>query len=231
MRFLSIRQTLPLIGVALLPLAALPAFAQTSTFALPLTTGSGNKLDVGTFVAGQTYQITATGSGDLVDSRFQVNPDGTLAAPAGGVYAFANFGATCSSVYGGDGINHFVGGGSTYDQTGSGFAFAGPQTTDTTNPADIRFGSVVGTFSAAPGRNDWFYIGKSGTFVVPAAGDLYLAVADTVNGDNHGSYAVTLTTPAAVPEASTNVSLGLLLVLGLGGMAVAAKRRKSAAQA
>ncbi len=35
--------------------------------------------------------------------------------------------------------------------------------------------------------------------------------------------------PAAVPEASTTVSLGLLLMLGLGGMAVAAKRRKSAA--
>jgi hypothetical protein len=34
-----------------------------------------------------------------------------------------------------------------------------------------------------------------------------------------------------VPEASTTVSLGLLLMLGLGGMAVAAKRKKSAAQA
>ena len=33
--------------------------------------------------------------------------------------------------------------------------------------------------------------------------------------------------PAAVPEASTTVSLGLLLSLGLGGMVVAAKRRKA----
>ena len=31
----------------------------------------------------------------------------------------------------------------------------------------------------------------------------------------------------AVPEASTTVSLGLLLALGFGGLAVAAKRRKS----
>ena len=33
--------------------------------------------------------------------------------------------------------------------------------------------------------------------------------------------------PAAVPEASTTVSLGLLLALGMGGIAVAAKRKKS----
>ena len=36
-------------------------------------------------------------------------------------------------------------------------------------------------------------------------------------------------TPSApVPEASTTVSLGLLLMLGLGAMVVAAKRRKTA---
>lgn len=35
-----------------------------------------------------------------------------------------------------------------------------------------------------------------------------------------------LSSPAAVPEASTTVSLGLLLVLGMGGMVVAAKRQK-----
>ncbi len=40
--------------------------------------------------------------------------------------------------------------------------------------------------------------------------------------------AVSLTqTPPAVPEASTTVSLGLLLALGLGGMVVAGRRRKA----
>ncbi len=34
--------------------------------------------------------------------------------------------------------------------------------------------------------------------------------------------------PAAVPEASTTVSLGLLLALGLSGMVVTAKQRKRA---
>lgn len=38
-------------------------------------------------------------------------------------------------------------------------------------------------------------------------------------------------TPAPVPEASTTVSLGLLLTLGMGGVMVAGKRRKSAASA
>ena len=36
-------------------------------------------------------------------------------------------------------------------------------------------------------------------------------------------------TVAAVPEASTTASLGLLLVLGLGGLVIAAKRRKASA--
>ena len=37
--------------------------------------------------------------------------------------------------------------------------------------------------------------------------------------------------PAAVPEASTTASFGLLLVLGMGGLVIAAKRKKTNAQA
>ena len=208
---------------------AQPALAGTTNFTLPLTTGSVNKLDLGPFAAGATFQFTFTGSGDLVNSNYQTNPNGSLAAPAMGPYTFANQGAAYSTAFGGDGINHFVGGGGNYDSSGSGFPFAGKMTTDTTDPADIRFGAVVGTFSATPGRSDWFYIGSGGTFTAPSGGgDLFVAVNDTNNTDNHGSYAGTLTTPApAVPEASTTVSLGLLLALGLGGRAVAGRRRKA----
>ena len=39
------------------------------------------------------------------------------------------------------------------------------------------------------------------------------------------------TTPAPVPEASTTVSLGLLLALGMGGIIVAARRKKVSAEA
>ena len=203
----------------------MPAAAQTTTFSLPLTTGSGSKLNIGTFGAGQTFSITVTGFGDLVDSRFQVNPDGTLHAPTTGDFSFANFGAAYSTTYGGDGINHFIGGGANFDAAGTGFGFAGPLTTDTTNPADIRLGTVVGTFSAAPTRSDWFVVGSGGTFKATTAGNLYLAVLDTYSPNDHGTYNGTLTTPAAVPEASTTVSLGLLLVLGMGGAVVARKKR------
>lgn len=38
-------------------------------------------------------------------------------------------------------------------------------------------------------------------------------------------------TPPAVPEASTTVSLGLMLALGMGGLVIASKRKKASAQA
>ena len=53
-------------------------------------------------------------------------------------------------------------------------------------------------------------------------------------GDGGDGYAVDFLTvgipsetPAAVPEASTNISFGVLLALGLGGMAFAAKKRRA----
>ena len=47
------------------------------------------------------------------------------------------------------------------------------------------------------------------------------------NGDqNTGNYTVNVSAaPPAVPEASTNLSLGLMLALGLGGLIVTARKR------
>lgn len=45
--------------------------------------------------------------------------------------------------------------------------------------------------------------------------------------DTEGLYTQFTVTPAAVPEASTTVSLGLLLALGLGGVVVAAKKKRA----
>ena len=54
-------------------------------------------------------------------------------------------------------------------------------------------------------------------------------------GDGGDGYAVDFltvgVTPAAVPEASTTVSLGVLLALGLGGMALAARKRSLRSEA
>lgn len=43
------------------------------------------------------------------------------------------------------------------------------------------------------------------------------------------AFNITVTGPAAVPEASTTVSFGLLLALGFGGLVVAAKKKKATA--
>ena len=50
---------------------------------------------------------------------------------------------------------------------------------------------------------------------------------NTAGGDDTAFIDSVAVSPAAVPEASTTVSLGLLLTLGLGGLIIAAKRRKS----
>jgi hypothetical protein len=63
----------------------------------------------------------------------------------------------------------------------------------------------------------------------PTAVNFYAFVYDTTNIDTRIGYEGIATSAAAVPEASTTVSLGLLLVFGLGGLLVAAKRKKQSA--
>jgi hypothetical protein len=84
-----------------------------------------------------------------------------------------------------------LGGGANYDTLNKIVGFAGKQTTDTTDPGAIRLGALVGTFAANPTRADWFLIGEGTTVTAPnGGGHLYLAVNDTANSDNHGSYDV-----------------------------------------
>ncbi|MEP6809491.1 MAG: LamG-like jellyroll fold domain-containing protein [Chthoniobacterales bacterium] len=167
---------------------------------LPLTTGAGNKLDLGAFAGGDGLALTFSGSGDLIDNRLTAKPDGSLAIPASGPYSFANQAAPYSNLSGGDGINHFAGGGQNFDTTGAGYGFAGKLTTNTTDPAAIRSGAVVGTFSSTPARADWFLIGNGKTVQVPAGGaHLYVAVNDSFSGDNHGAYVGTVTAGATIP--------------------------------
>jgi hypothetical protein len=62
----------------------------------------------------------------------------------------------------------------------------------------------------------------------PVVGEYVKFNIDSIYGSSGGLNELQVYgSPAAVPEASTTVSLGLLLMLGLGGMAVAKKRKKS----
>ena len=104
----------------------------------------------------------------------------------------------------------------------------------------------VGFTSLSPALDQTFFIGDgrtgngSGTqqqFVVPdGATRLFLGYADGNNysgapgqyQDNSGSVLASFQVLAPVPEASTTVSFGLLLALGMGGLGVAARRKKAA---
>ena len=69
----------------------------------------------------------------------------------------------------------------------------------------------------------------TGTFAGPITGfQVQQANSNNGGGDHDGFFnnlKETAAAPAAVPEASTTVSLGLLLALGLGGFALAARKR------
>ena len=161
------------------------------------------------------------------------NPDGSLFTFTDPfTYRYALAGSTIyPTALGGDGVNHFIGGGANYD-TATGapyghFGFAGVQTTDTTDVGAIRFGAVVYTFSNNPTRDDWFLLGYGGTISAPnGGGHLFLAVNDSNNdippGANSGAYSVEV---SAVPEPAS----WILTSVGLLTLAVSQISRRGAA--
>jgi hypothetical protein len=215
-------------GVSLAIVLGYPA-QSIAAFVLPGTTGATNKLDIGFFSGGTVLQLNVTGTVNLLPQTgfdWITNPDGSLVSftyPFAYQYALAG-----SNLYptlaGGDGVNHFVGGGANYDTApnpvNGPFGFAGLETTDTTNPGAIRFGAVVYTFSDNPTRGDWHYLGYGGQIVTPTGGGhLYLAVQDgnndTFPGVNSGSYLVDV---SPVPEPNS------LIVVGSGALFFGCRR-------
>ena len=192
------------------------------TFSLPATTDDQNRLDLGLFPADTQLVVQMSGTIHLVPpdvGQFDTHSDGSLAVPYTGdpEYDYVNAGASYPSLFGGDGINHFIGGGANFDTGSQGssveFGFAGVETTDTLDPGTIRFGAVVATFSATPTRADWFFLGASGTLTVPSGGShLYLAIQESFAVNNSGAYTGELT---AIPEPATLTLTGLGL-LGYG---------------
>jgi hypothetical protein len=175
----------------------------------------------GSFAAGLTLNALATGTALLngPSGTIVMNADGSLNNPqpascapcwATGYQYFlpANLGGTgYPQVAGGDGINHFPGGGGNYDSFPDGhspWAPEGKQTTDTTDPGAIRFGAIAYTFTsnpagvmADPTTATWFALGNQ--LSTGAGGTLLLVVVDTFYPNNVGQYNVTISV-APVPE-------------------------------
>jgi hypothetical protein len=202
--------------------------ATAASFTLDAKTSDINKLDLGIFASGTTLDVKLFGTISLGESS-SFYADGSLAAPfSEGFYPYAIAGTSgYSTQFGGDGINHFAGGGLNYDALNiNPFGIAGKETTDTTDADAIRFGSVVGTFSNNPSRNDWFFIGLGRILTVPEGGsNLYVAVNDTYYPNDTGAYSgtVDIVSPSEpVPEPLT--ILGAAAALGYG---VILKRKSS----
>jgi hypothetical protein len=202
---------------------------RAASITLPGTTDPLSKLDLGTFGAGSTITLDVGGTIRLVPlsppGGWVTNPDGSLSEPvtlAG--YAYANVGSTgYPTAGGGDGTNHFAGGGANYDTAPvpdwGHYGFAGAQTTDTTDPGAIRFGAVVGTFAASPSRQDWFLVGAGTQVTVPSGGaHLYLAVQDGTTANNLGSYGVTYSVVAAPVPLPSSMAGGLVLCITVAGL-------------
>lgn len=200
--------------------------ATAASFTLDAQTSDVNKLNLGFFAGGTTLNAKLSGIISVGESS-SVYADGSLEEPFTFRYPFsvnyfyASIGASgYPTNFGGDGINHFIGGGFNYDirNPANRFGFAGKQTTDTTDPNAIRFGSVVGTFSANPSRNDWFFIGLDRILTVPEGGaNLYVAVHEGYHSNNLGAYSGTI---EIVPESKSvpepGSVFGLLAVGALG---------------
>lgn len=170
--------------------------ASAATINLP--GANPTKVDAGFFPEGTMLSLSATGTMVLC-WEYLCRPDGSLAAPismADTARLHALPGSeSYPTAFGGDGTNYFAGGGLNY-VPGHGdisWPVAGKRTTDTKDPAAIRFGAVVGTFADSPTREDWFCIGSDRTVTVPQGGaHLYLLVNDSSYGDNSGGYWVTI---------------------------------------
>jgi hypothetical protein len=232
-----------ILGAAALFLTAWPLAAGTLFTGLinptqPAATNTG--VSVG---AGQSVHVTVTGTMDLLgnDGVWATHPDGSLVNPlssACGVCftsfyaAYANVGSPYPQTAGGDGVNHFAGGGANIDlDSGASTPWApeGKHTTDTldSDPHVLRLGSIAYTFVASPTALDWLLLGNGGDITNTTAftGTLKVVVVDTAYWNNTGGFTVTVADIAAVPEPSA-VWLSFSGI-ALAGLARIVRRRRN----
>lgn len=148
-------------------------------------------------VAGQTYQVSATGIVDLAvgEGGYDVNPNGVIVDPiAVGSASYAFFSSFGNAVVGG----------STIDP----FSFS----PDISPVPGAAYGVLTGEWSTGGG---WFVIGASDKITAPTTGaDLKHSVNDSSYPDNGGKFVVNV---AAVPEPAT----WAMMLLGASGVGFA----------
>jgi hypothetical protein len=164
---------------------------QAQNFILSGQTAGVNKIDLGFLKGGTIFSVEMSGQISL-GNEWNTWANGALVAAVGDTnYSYANVGCpSYPKAGGGDGTNHFAGGGANFDIESWSYGMAGAKTTDTSDPGAIRFGAAVGSFCASPQRSDWFYVGTSNVFTAPPGGaHFFLAVNDSYHQNNCGSYA------------------------------------------
>lgn len=213
-----IRHRFVLTATAATWLSAFATSALATPFTLPGNTGSSNRLSLGVFTSGMQVTISCIGQVGLVGGAdWFTASDGSLVSNVlTPPYQYANPDSTNYPTFaGGDGVNHYFGGGANVDVAGNGFGFAGLMSTDTTDFDTIRLGAVVATFSMNPTRQSWFAVENGAPIVVSGeAARLTVAINDFMSTDNTGEYQCEY----VVPEPAT----GTLLLLVVG---IAANRR------
>ncbi len=185
------------------------------------------------FDASFVYTVTGTQTADGLTFTLQNDPRGTAALGSGGGYL--GYGGGTSA------ITNSAAAEFNFNQSNStGFDTNGGIGTPTNilNGVTLASGSPVGVHLVYDGATLTETLTQSGsTFsVLYNTGSLQNALGSSsafvgfTGSDGGGASTQTVTnftfanSPAAVPETSTTVSFGLLLMLGLGGIAVARKK-------
>ena len=171
---------------------------------------------------GDAFDATGVGTNiTILGGTFNAGGGGSVNRGSGG-NAGSDFSTTAgetASIYGGNFAFIPIGGNGSAGAFGrNGFAFA-------LNGSSV---TVYGTFLTQPGGTP---IATPQTFT-SSVGSFFGVLADNTGSGQSYIYSIanggSLTlAPSPVPEASTPVSFGLLLALGLGGMVVAACRKRA----
>lgn len=213
------RKAAPLLGLAAVAAFGLaaprPAAAQVKTFDLTYS--------------GADYGNTATATAIISIDLGQLNNPGYNEQDINPF--IKDFSITVSAARSGNGTFHFSEYGGLSANGGFFLLDSNGGTLDLTKSliGQPTAGSPFGTtFDGTSGDFNIFPTDTAFTAGAPSAADTFQITTDGASGDR---LKLTSFAPAPVPEASTTVSFGLLLALGLGGMVIAARRKKAAGEA